>query len=103
MLGYYVTEEQGYPLKIFGTAKQLRYTVPWVSVQEVIDWLREQSQLTLPLYEDNPRVAVMGDDGEKFGLWPGTFEHCWGEGQWNRPVFYGAWGKQRLATDNNTS
>jgi alpha-amylase len=20
----------------------------------------------------------MGDDGEKFGLWPGTYEHCWG-------------------------
>ena len=80
MLGYYVTEEQGFPLKVFATAKHLRYTVPWVPVHEVIDWLREQSERDLPQYNGLPRVAVMGDDGEKFGLWPGTFEHCWGEG-----------------------
>ena len=24
----------------------------------------------------------MGDDGEKFGAWPTTWEHCWGEGRW---------------------
>ena len=22
----------------------------------------------------------MGDDGEKFGLWPTTYEHCWTNG-----------------------
>jgi alpha-amylase len=72
LLGYYVTEEQGATLKIFGTSKHLRYTIPWASVDEVIDWLREQAT------DDGARVAVMGDDGEKFGLWPGTHEHCWG-------------------------
>ena len=25
---------------------------------------------------------MMGDDGEKFGAWPTTWEHCWGEGRW---------------------
>ena len=79
MFGYYVTEEQGYPLKIFGTAQHLRYTVPWVSPGDVVGWLREQAERDLPLYSGRARVAVMGDDGEKFGLWPGTFEHCWGE------------------------
>src|SRR5664280_2069880 len=24
----------------------------------------------------------MGDDGEKFGAWPGTYESCWGAGAW---------------------
>ena len=24
----------------------------------------------------------MGDDGEKFGAWPTTWDHCWGEGRW---------------------
>jgi len=72
LFGYYVTEEQGAMLKIFGTSKHLRYTIPWASVEETIAWLREQAT------EDGTRVAVMGDDGEKFGLWPGTYEHCWG-------------------------
>ncbi len=72
LFGYYVTEEQGATLKIFGTSKHLRYTIPWAKVEEVIDWLREQAT------EDGARVAVMGDDGEKFGMWPNTFEHCWG-------------------------
>ena len=25
---------------------------------------------------------MMGDDGEKFGAWPTTWEHCWGSGRW---------------------
>jgi 4-alpha-glucanotransferase len=72
LLGYYVTEEQGATLKIFGTSKYLRYAIPWSPVEQVVGWLREQAS------EDGTRVAVMGDDGEKFGLWPGTYEHCWG-------------------------
>ncbi len=80
LFGYYVTEEAGYKLKIFGTSKHLRYTMPWSPVQDVIAWLREQAS------EDGARVAVMGDDGEKFGLWPGTYEHCWERG-WMEEFF----------------
>lgn len=72
LLGYYVTEEQGATLKIFGTSKHLRYTIPWASVEEVIAWLRSEAESAV-----GPKVAVMGDDGEKFGLWPGTYEYCW--------------------------
>jgi len=81
LFGYYVTEEQGYVLKIFGTSKHLRYTIPWAPVEEVIAWLREQAD------ESGRKVAVMGDDGEKFGLWPGTHEHCWGNGNWMEHFF----------------
>ena len=80
LFGYYVTEEQGVTLKIFGTSKHLRYTIPWASVEEVIAWLRSEAEdLNFKLQTSNfkPKVAVMGDDGEKFGLWPGTYEYCW--------------------------
>ncbi|MBI5651048.1 MAG: DUF1926 domain-containing protein [Chloroflexi bacterium] len=80
LFGYYVTEEQGTTLKIFGTSKHLRYTIPWSPVEELIAWLRDQAS------EDGARVAVMGDDGEKFGLWPHTFEHCWTQG-WMEKFF----------------
>ena len=32
-------------------------------------------------------VGTMGDDGEKFGAWPTTWEHCWGEGRWVERFF----------------
>jgi 4-alpha-glucanotransferase len=83
LFGYYVTEEQGYPLKIFGSSKQLRYSIPWAPVSEVIDWLRRQAQTP---QRHAPRIAVMGDDGEKFGLWPGTFQHVWEKG-WLEKLF----------------
>ena len=79
LFGYYVTEEQGHPLKIFPTSKHLRYETPWAPVEEVIDWLRQLADRSLPAGWPL-RVATMGDDGEKFGLWPTTYEHCWGEG-----------------------
>ena len=37
--------------------------------------------------EDGERVGMMGDDGEKFGAWPTTWEHCWGEGRWVERFF----------------
>lgn len=76
LFGYYVTEEQGHPLKIFGTSRYLRFNTPWMNVKDIVAWLRQQAERPVPLGAP-PRVAVMGDDGEKFGLWPTTFEHCW--------------------------
>ncbi len=86
LLGYYVTEEAGCPLKVFATSMPLRYTIPWKAPDEVIGWLREQSEADHPrgLYLGRTRVAVMGDDGEKFGLWPGTFEYVWQKGWMDR-------------------
>jgi len=78
LFGYYVTEEQGHTLKVFGSSKHLRYTIPWATVEEVIDYLRQEAT------EAGTKVAVMGDDGEKFGLWPGTHEHVWRKGWMER-------------------
>jgi alpha-amylase len=80
LFGYYVTEEQGHTLKVFATSKYLRYVIPWGTVGDVIDWLRSQAD------ERGDKVAVMGDDGEKFGLWPSTHAHCWENG-WMEEFF----------------
>lgn len=79
LLGYYITEEQGHTIKVFGTSKKLRYTIPWSPVDEVIAYLRSQAGAGHP-------IAVMGDDGEKFGMWPGTYRHCWEYG-WMEQFF----------------
>ncbi len=71
LLGYYVTEEQGRGVKVFATSKYLRYAVPWVGVGEVMEWLAGLPEGSL---------AVMGDDGEKFGMWPGSDKLCWADG-----------------------
>lgn len=84
LLGYYVTEEQGHPLKIFATSMPLRYAIPWKSIEDVITWLREQSEAENSRYLGRVKVAVMGDDGEKFGLWPGTHDHVWVKGWMDR-------------------
>jgi hypothetical protein len=77
LFGYFVSEEQGTTLRVFPTLSYLRYAIPWDTVPNVIRWLREQAQQPLPNLQ--PKIAFMGDDGEKFGVWPGTYEHNWGE------------------------
>ena len=74
LFGYYMTEEEGLPLKVFSSSKHLRYIIPWRSVAEVIDYLRQEAT------EGGNKIAVMGDDGEKFGSWPKTYMHCWEKG-----------------------
>ena len=72
----YTTDDQGQRLRVFATEQGLRYRIPFRDVDEVIDYLREHAT------EDGERVGTMGDDGEKFGAWPTTFEHCWGARRW---------------------
>jgi alpha-amylase len=72
LLGYYATEDQSPVLKVYATSKLLRYTIPWRPARETIETLR-----SLATPEGN-RIAVMGDDGEKFGSWPETGPYCWG-------------------------
>ena len=79
--GPYTTEDQGRLLTVFGTEQGLRYRIPFHEVDEVIEYLREHAT------EAGDRVGTMGDDGEKFGAWPTTWEHCWGEGRWVERFF----------------
>ncbi len=72
LYGYYATEDQSSVLKVYATSKSLRYTIPWRPALETIETLRSLATL------GGTRIAVMGDDGEKFGSWPETHLHCWG-------------------------
>lgn len=73
--GYYATEDQSSILKVYATSKTMRYTIPWRPVSETIVALQTLATL------DGKRIAVMGDDGEKFGSWPGTSDYCWGSSE----------------------
>ena len=79
--GYYLSEEEGQAVRIFPSLKLLRYIIPWRDVDEVIDTFRAWAE------ESPDGIAVMGDDGEKFGSWPETYRHCWGRDGWMNRFF----------------
>ncbi len=68
--GYYLAEDRGEKVKVIPGLKALRYLIPFRSVEETIDFLRGAAQ------KHPGGLAAMGDDCEKFGVWPGTYEHC---------------------------
>lgn len=80
LYGVYITEETGHPLRLVPSLKSLRYAIPFREPAETINILRQARDLPQPL------VAV-GDDYEKFGGWPGTFEHCYTNG-WLERFFH---------------
>lgn len=74
LFGYYLTEEQGFSVKVFPISQRLRYSIPWHDVDEVISYLDSEAS------DKEGKIAILGDDGEKFGIWPGTYEYCWQKG-----------------------
>ena len=72
--GYYLTEEQDAVVRIFPGSERLRYLIPFHQPEETIAHL---SGLRSP---ERNRLAVMADDGEKFGVWPETYRSVYEEG-----------------------
>lgn len=78
--GYYITEDDAKVLSVFPGSERLRYLIPFHDPNETIALLRE-------IAERQPgAVVAFGDDGEKFGSWPGTHEHVYKNG-WLRRFF----------------
>ena len=74
LFGAYIAEDRGKTVWLFPGQKALRYLVPFRSVKEGITYLKDSAA-------GHPGgVAVLGDDMEKFGVWPGTFKHCYEDG-----------------------
>jgi 4-alpha-glucanotransferase len=74
LFGAYIAEDRGKSVWLYPGQKALRYLVPFGKVEDVITYLREAANL-------HPGgVAAMGDDMEKFGVWPGTQDHCYKDG-----------------------
>ncbi len=70
LLGYYLTEEEGHILALFSSSKFLRYAIPFLEPEEIVKYLKKIAS------EDGENLILYGDDGEKFGVWPHTYEHC---------------------------
>lgn len=66
--GYYMTEDKGRAVAVFASDKKLRYLIPFGQPGQVIDYLKSIAGITGGL------AAIYGDDAEKFGEWPDTYE-----------------------------
>jgi len=74
LFGAYIAEDRGKTVWLYPGQKALRYLIPFGKVEDVIAYLRDAAAV-------HPGgVAAMGDDMEKFGVWPGTHEHCYKDG-----------------------
>jgi alpha-amylase len=74
LTGYYLTEDGGSEISVFPISKELRYTIPFAEVDETIAVLRDGAS------ESGTNLITFADDGEKFGVWPSTFEHVYEDG-----------------------
>lgn len=66
-------ESRGAKVTVVAMSKVLRYSIPWKSPTATIEYLRRASRAGSPL-------VVFGDDGEKFGAWPTTYELVYKDG-----------------------
>ncbi|MEO6097292.1 MAG: alpha-amylase/4-alpha-glucanotransferase domain-containing protein [Fibrobacteria bacterium] len=76
MDGYFLSEDQGHTIKLFPIHDVVRDYVPFRSVEEVTDTLLKLEKDRDPNASGELQV-VFGDDGEKFGDWPGTHNHVY--------------------------
>jgi alpha-amylase/alpha-mannosidase (GH57 family) len=67
------TESDGKRVALFPIDERLRYLIPFRPPEETAAYLRE-------LRHAGHRLAVLADDGEKFGGWPGTKEWVYERG-----------------------
>jgi 4-alpha-glucanotransferase len=74
LFGYYIAEDRGAKVNVIPGLKALRYLAPFRGTEEIIEYLRGVAKR----HPDG--MAAMGDDCEKFGAWPGTYDHCYRDG-----------------------
>jgi 4-alpha-glucanotransferase len=74
LYGYYLAEDQGHTVKVLPGLKSFRYLIPFRQPDETIQVLRTAAA------EHPGGFAAMGDDLEKFGIWPGTNDLCYRNG-----------------------
>ncbi len=80
LYGYYLAEDQGHSVKVLPGLKALRYLLPFHAPADTIEFLRASAK------EHPGGFAAMGDDLEKFGVWPGTNKLCYTDG-WLENLF----------------
>jgi len=81
--GVYLTEYNGAAVRVFPGSERLRYLIPFGDVGETLGEIERLTSRDVPY-----PAAIFADDGEKFGVWPGTHRSVYGEG-WLRRFFGG--------------
>ncbi len=71
--GYYMSEEGGREIALFPISKKLRYAIPFLKVESAIEAIRSFDR-------EEDSAAIIFDDAEKFGMWPGTYEWVYEKG-----------------------
>ena len=71
--GYYMSEEGGKEIGLFPISKKLRYAIPFLNVDSAIKAIKSFDR------KENS-AAIIFDDAEKFGMWPGTYEWVYEKG-----------------------
>lgn len=70
---HYLSESGGHPVGLFPIDERLRYLIPFRPAREFAAHVRERRAA-------GDVLAVMADDGEKFGGWPGTADWLYRQG-----------------------
>jgi len=78
LFGYYLTEDGGSRIAVFPIDKSLRYQIPFRQVEDALGYLRSIAS------EGGPKNITYGDDGEKFGVWPETYDWVYTQGYLER-------------------
>ncbi len=78
LFGYYISEDLGHTVKLLPGLKSLRYLIPFADVGETANFLRAAAS------RHPGGFAAMGDDLEKFGVWPETNKLCYHDGWLDR-------------------
>jgi hypothetical protein len=81
--GVYLTEYNGASVRVFPGNERLRYLIPFGTVEETLEEIDRLTSRAVPF-----PAAIFADDGEKFGVWPGTHRSVYREG-WLRRFFEG--------------
>ena len=72
--GAFIAEDMGLSIQLIPGLKILRYIIPYREPHETIELLRAAAA------EHPGAFITMGDDCEKFGVWPGSYDYCYRDG-----------------------
>lgn len=79
LTGHFITEDGGETIALIPGAMKLRYLIPFADPEKTIEYLREiHARATQDV------LVTMGDDLEKFGTWPETYDLCYTRGWLDR-------------------
>jgi len=78
LFGYYLTEDRGEAVGAFPISAKLRYLIPFREVERTLEYFKQALQ-----EEERPLLTLV-DDGEKFGVWPGTHDWVYKDGWLDR-------------------